>query len=77
LAADLAHARLATARYATDLDAAQADCAAASPDAGSSFVFWHPNLDGLFASMNPLIAPSDAPLSHGEYGGSARSFTAL
>jgi hypothetical protein len=38
---------------------------------------WYPNPDGLFASMNPLIAPFDAPLSHGDYGGSARSFTAL
>jgi hypothetical protein len=52
---------------------AQASCAATSPDTGSPFVFWHPplvtmhvwiwypNPDGLFASMNPLIAPFNAP----------------
>ena len=48
---------------------AQASARRRSPDTGSPFVFWHPplvtmhvwiwypNPDGLFASMNPLIAP--------------------
>jgi hypothetical protein len=50
---------------------AQAKCAKRSPATGAPFRFWHPDLvtmhvwlwyhnpDGLFASMNPLIAPFD------------------
>jgi hypothetical protein len=69
--------------------AAQTDCAPTSPDTGSRFVFWHPDLvtlhvwiwypnpDGLFASMDPLIEPFDAPPSQGGSGGSARSLTAV
>jgi hypothetical protein len=54
---------------------AQANCAPTSPCTGSAFVFWHPplvtmhvwiwypNPDGLFASMNPLIAPFNDPVT--------------
>jgi hypothetical protein len=54
---------------------AQASCAPTSPTTGSAFVFWHPplvtmhvwiwypNPDGLFASMNPLIAPFNDPVA--------------
>jgi hypothetical protein len=48
---------------------AQSDCPATSPDTGSAFRFWHPDLvtmhvwvwypnpDGLYAGMNPLVHP--------------------
>lgn len=49
--------------------AAEADCAEKSPESGAPFGFWHPDLvtlhvwlwypntDGIFAGMNPLMAP--------------------
>jgi len=49
--------------------AAEADCATTSPESGAAFSFWHPplvtlhvwlwypNPDGLYAGMNPLVAP--------------------
>ena len=49
--------------------AAEADCATTSPESGAAFTFWHPQLvtlhvwlwypnpDGLYAGMNPLVAP--------------------
>ena len=53
----------------------QSDCAATSPESGAAFNFWHPDLvtlhvwiwypnpDGLYASMNPLVRPFDAPVA--------------
>lgn len=47
----------------------EADCPATSPESGSAFVFWHPDLvtlhvwlwypnpDGLYTSTNPLVRP--------------------
>jgi hypothetical protein len=58
----------------------QESCAPTSPETGSPFVFWHPplvtmhvwiwypNPDGLFASMNPLISPFNAPDPPGHAG---------
>jgi hypothetical protein len=55
---------------------AQASCAAASPETGSPFVFWHPplvtmhvwlwypNPDGLFSSTNPLVTPFNNDPDH-------------
>jgi hypothetical protein len=49
--------------------AVEADCAEKSPESGSAFGFWHPDLvtlhlwlwypnpDGIFAGMNPLMKP--------------------
>ena len=49
--------------------AAEADCAKTSPESGAAFGFWHPdfvtlhlwawypNPDGVYAGMNPLVAP--------------------
>lgn len=50
-------------------EASQDACAKTSPQSGSAFAFWHPNLvtmhvwlwypnpDGLFAGTNPLVTP--------------------
>lgn len=52
-------------------ESAQAQCPQTSPKSGAAFNFWHPplvtlhlwlwypNPSGLFASMNPLVAPFD------------------